>query len=52
MTENPTETRSAPAPSGAAPLVRIDGLEKTFTIGFLRKKVEAVRGVSFEVRPR
>jgi ABC-2 type transport system ATP-binding protein len=51
MTENPTETRSAPAPSGAAPLVRIDGLEKTFTIGFLRKKVEAVRGVSFEVRP-
>jgi ABC-2 type transport system ATP-binding protein len=51
MTEIPTETRSAPAPSGAAPLVRIDGLEKTFTIGFLRKKVEAVRGVSFEVRP-
>jgi ABC-2 type transport system ATP-binding protein len=53
MTETPTETRTAtaPAPTGAAPLVRIDGLEKTFTIGFLRKKVEAVRGVSFEVRP-
>ena len=40
------ETGTAPAP-----LVRVDGLEKTFSIGFFRKKVEAVRGVSFEVRP-
>jgi len=31
-------------------VVRVSGLEKTFRIGFFRKKVEAVRGVDFEVR--
>ncbi len=35
----------------AAPLVRVEHLAKTFSIGFFRKKVEAVRDVSFEVRP-
>ncbi|GAB4199618.1 MAG: ABC transporter ATP-binding protein [Sandaracinaceae bacterium] len=33
------------------PILRVQDLEKTFRIGFLRKRVEAVRGVSFEVRP-
>jgi len=35
----------------AAPIVTVKDLEKTFRIGFMRKKVDAVRGVSFEVRP-
>jgi len=34
-----------------APLVEIRALTKTFEVGFFRKKVEAVRGVDFEVRP-
>ncbi|MEC7518542.1 MAG: ABC transporter ATP-binding protein [Myxococcota bacterium] len=29
----------------------VKGLEKTFRIGFFRKRVEAVRGIDFEVRP-
>ena len=33
------------------PVLRVRDLVKTFRIGFFRKKVEAVRGVSFEVRP-
>ncbi|MFO0709032.1 MAG: ABC transporter ATP-binding protein [Sandaracinus sp.] len=33
-----------------APLVEVEGLEKTFHIGFFRKRVEAVRGVSFQVQ--
>ena len=33
------------------PVVEVRDLHKTFRIGFLRKRVEAVRGVSFEVRP-
>jgi ABC-2 type transport system ATP-binding protein len=40
-----------PKSTDTAPLVRVENLEKTFQIGFFRKKVEAVRGVSFEVRP-
>ncbi len=35
----------------AAPILTVRELEKTFRIGFLRKRVDAVRGVSFEVRP-
>ncbi len=35
----------------AAPIVTVKDLEKSFRIGFMRKKVDAVRGVSFEVRP-
>ena len=31
-------------------VLRVEDLRKTYTSGFLRKKVEAVRGVSFEVR--
>jgi len=31
-------------------VLRVDDLHKTFAIGFFRKKVEAVRGVSFEVK--
>jgi len=34
-----------------APVLRVRELEKTFRIGFLRKKVEAVRGISFDVQP-
>jgi ABC-2 type transport system ATP-binding protein len=34
-----------------APVLSVGGLEKTFRIGFFRKKVEAVRGIDFEVRP-
>jgi len=34
-----------------APVLRVKALEKTFRLGFFRKKVEAVRGVSFDVRP-
>ena len=34
-----------------APVLAVRDLVKTFRIGFFRKKVEAVRGVSFEVRP-
>ena len=33
------------------PVLRVKGLVKTFRLGFFRKKVEAVRGVSFDVRP-
>jgi ABC-2 type transport system ATP-binding protein len=33
-----------------APVIEVRGLVKTFRIGFFRKKVEAVRGVDFEVR--
>ncbi len=40
-------TDTAPSPET---LVEVDGLEKTFHIGFFRKKVEAVRGVSFRVQ--
>ena len=36
--------------SSEGPVVEVKGLVKTFRIGFLRKKVEAVRGVDFEVR--
>lgn len=32
------------------PVLRVRELEKTFRIGFFRKKVEAVRGIGFEVR--
>ncbi len=31
-------------------VLEVQGLEKTFRLGFFRKKVEAVRGVDFEVR--
>jgi len=37
--------------SEAAPVLRVKDLEKTFRIGFLRKKVAAVRGISFDVFP-
>ncbi|MCZ7686166.1 MAG: ABC transporter ATP-binding protein [Sandaracinaceae bacterium] len=35
----------------SAPVLRVSDLHKTFRIGFFRKKVEAVRGIGFEVRP-
>ena len=35
---------------GETPVVEVRGLVKTFRIGFFRKKVEAVRGIDFEVR--
>ena len=36
--------------SDATPVIEIRGLTKTFEVGFFRKKVQAVRGVDFEVR--
>jgi ABC-2 type transport system ATP-binding protein len=35
--------------SAPAPVVEIAALHKTFAVGFFRKKVEAVRGVAFDV---
>ena len=36
-------------PDRSASVIEIDGLQKTYTLGFFRKKVEAVRGISFRV---
>ncbi len=36
--------------SSAEPVIVVEGLAKTFLQGFFRRRVEAVRGVSFEVR--
>jgi ABC-2 type transport system ATP-binding protein len=36
--------------AGEAPVIEVKGLAKTFRIGFFRKRVEAVRGIDFEVR--
>ena len=33
------------------PVLAVEKLEKTFRLGFFRKRVDAVRGVDFEVRP-
>jgi ABC-2 type transport system ATP-binding protein len=33
------------------PAIKVENLKKTFKVGFRRKVVEAVRGVSFEVQP-
>jgi ABC-2 type transport system ATP-binding protein len=35
----------------SAPAIRVEDLRKTFAFGFLRRKVQAVRGVSFAVQP-
>ncbi|HBQ19906.1 MAG TPA: ABC transporter ATP-binding protein, partial [Myxococcales bacterium] len=32
-------------------VLTVEGLKKTFRIGFFRKRVEAVRGVDFAVQP-
>ena len=43
--------QSSTAPSAAQPsVVSVRGVAKTFFIGFFRKRVEAVRGIDFEVR--
>lgn len=34
-----------------APTIVVEGLHKTYRIGFFRKRVEAVRGIDFSVRP-
>jgi ABC-2 type transport system ATP-binding protein len=48
------DARTADGPRGATAagevVLRADGLGKTFHIGFLRKRIEAVREVSFDVR--
>ena len=36
--------------SNSAPVVSVRGFKKTYRVGFFRKKVEAVRGIDFEVR--
>ena len=41
----------SPAPSASAPVIRAEGLEKTFRDFWKRPKVRAVRGIGFEVRP-
>ena len=46
-TENAPAT--VPAASSSAPVVSVKGLHKSFVLGFFRKRVEAVRGVDFEV---
>jgi ABC-2 type transport system ATP-binding protein len=35
---------------GADSILKVDGLQKTFRLGFFRKRVDAVRSVSFEVK--
>jgi ABC-2 type transport system ATP-binding protein len=37
--------------SAESPVLAVKDLAKTFRIGFFRKRVEAVRGIDFEVRP-
>jgi ABC-2 type transport system ATP-binding protein len=44
------EAPETPERGGAEKLIDVRALQKTFRIGFFRKKVEAVRGVSFDVR--
>jgi ABC-2 type transport system ATP-binding protein len=47
-----TETAAAlpePAPAKGGDVLEVKDLKKTFVLGFFRKKVEAVRGVSFSV---
>src|SRR4051794_23930773 len=39
-----------PAPPHGDVVLRADALAKTFRLGFFRKRVDAVKGVSFEVR--
>jgi ABC-2 type transport system ATP-binding protein len=50
-----TELAETAAPAtdttARAPVLEVSELKKTFVLGFFRKKVEAVRGVSFAVRP-
>jgi ABC-2 type transport system ATP-binding protein len=36
--------------SGGSSVLKVEGLQKTFRLGFFRKRVEAVRSVSFEVK--
>jgi ABC-2 type transport system ATP-binding protein len=35
---------------GSDTVIRVDGIAKTFSFGFFRRKVQAVKGISFEVR--
>jgi ABC-2 type transport system ATP-binding protein len=41
---------SAVTEPAEAPVIEIKGLTKTFRVGFFRKRVEALRGIDFEVR--
>ena len=52
MTEPTQDTPTSLAPAGSSEdvVLSVDGLAKTFRIGFFRKKVEAVKDVRFEVR--
>ena len=45
-----TDSKSADTSASLETVLTVKDLKKTFHIGFLRKKVEAVKGVSFEVR--
>jgi ABC-2 type transport system ATP-binding protein len=47
---SPASPAPAPRPPGAEVVVRAEELTKTFRVGFSRRRVEAVRGVSFSVR--
>ena len=46
MVEASTTTKET---SDATPVVSVRGFKKTYRVGFFRKKVEAVRGIDFEV---
>jgi ABC-2 type transport system ATP-binding protein len=46
VTKAPERDETAPA---RPPVLSVRGLHKTFVLGFFRKRVEAVRGVDFEV---
>jgi len=58
-TSDATVTRSSSPTRGAAtasapasrPVIRVDSFAKTFSLGFRRTRVDAVRGVSFAVEP-
>ena len=57
MSEIASASPEAPPPAASPEataedaVLRVRDLKKTYVLGFLRKKVEAVRGVGFEVRP-
>lgn len=53
MTQTATQsTLETPAPTGARPVVAVQGLSKTFRDFWMRPRARAVSDVSFEIRPK
>ena len=50
MSASAAKSPNEPKEPKEPPVLRVTGLAKTFRIGFFRKKIEAVRGIDFEVR--